>query len=115
MLSYPRDPASVLAEVARVTRGPIILVQTLHSNRFGYVWLRAREFVWTVAAFHVSKFVGYVSPDAKFTMNARRFFTAPELQRELAAAGLSIRARRERMLLPGRSLLIAGWLLRPDV
>jgi ubiquinone/menaquinone biosynthesis C-methylase UbiE len=115
VLSYPQDPAGVLAEVARVTRGPIILVQTLHSNRFGYAWLRVREFVWTVAAFHVSKFVGYVSSDAKFTMNARRFFTAPELQRELAAAGLRIRARRERVLLPGRSLLIAGWLVRRDV
>jgi ubiquinone/menaquinone biosynthesis C-methylase UbiE len=115
VLSYPQDPAGVLAEVARVTRGPIILVQTLHSNRFGYAWLRVREFVWTVAAFHVSKFVGYVSSDAKFTMNARRFFTAPELQRELAAAGLRIHARRERVLLPGRSLLIAGWLVRRDV
>ena len=113
MLSYPRDPASVLTEVARVTRGPIILVQTLHSNRFGYVWLRAREFVWTVVAFHVSKLVGYVSPDAKFTMNARRFFTAHDLQRELAAAGLRIRARHERVLLPFRSLFIAGWILEP--
>ena len=90
--------------MARVTRGPIILVQTLHSNRVGYAWLRVREFVWTVMAFHVSKFVGYVSPDAKFTMNARRFFTAEDLQRELAAAGLRVCARRERVLLPGRSL-----------
>lgn len=111
VLSYPPDPAGVLAEVARVTRGPIILVQTLHSNRVGYAWLRVREFVWTVMAFHVSKFVGYVSPDAKFTMNARRFFTAEDLRRELAAAGLRVCARRERVLLPGRSLLIAGWNL----
>jgi ubiquinone/menaquinone biosynthesis C-methylase UbiE len=115
VLSYPQDPAAVLAEVARVTRGPIILVQTLHSNRFGYAWLRAREFIWTVVAFHVSKFVGYVSPDAKFMMHARRFFTAHDLQRELAAAGLRICARRERMLLPGCSLFIAGWNLEPDV
>jgi hypothetical protein len=77
------------------------------------VWLRAREFVWTVIAFHVSKLVGYVSPDAKFTMNARRFFTAHDLQRELAAAGLRIRARHERVLLPFRSLFIAGWILEP--
>lgn len=55
MLAYPKHPASVLTEVARVTRGPIIVVQSLHANRFGYAWLRVREFVWTIVAFHVSK------------------------------------------------------------
>ena len=60
MLAYPQHPARVLAEAARVTRGPIIVVQSLHSNRFGRAWLRMREFIWTVAAFHVSKLVGYV-------------------------------------------------------
>ncbi|HEY9420496.1 MAG TPA: methyltransferase domain-containing protein, partial [Thermoanaerobaculia bacterium] len=96
MLHYPNDPAGLLAEVARVTRGPIILVQSLHSGRFGYAWLRVRELLWTVVAFHVSKIIGYVPPEAEFTMNARRFYTAQELQRELAAAGLRIRSRRER-------------------
>ena len=52
MLAYPRHPARVLAEAARVTRGPIIVVQSLHSNRFGRAWLRVREFIWTIAAFH---------------------------------------------------------------
>ena len=113
MLAYPNDPAAVLAEAARVTNGPIIVVQTLHANRFGYTWLRGREFVWTVVAFHVSKLFGYVSREAKFSMNTRRFFTAQKLGRELAAAGLEIRARRERPLLPGRSLVVAGWLLEP--
>ena len=47
MLAYPNDPAGVLAEAARVTRGPIILVQSLHSGRLGYAWLRVREFIWT--------------------------------------------------------------------
>jgi SAM-dependent methyltransferase len=115
VLAYPKDPAAVLAEVVRVTRGPIILVQTLHSNRFGYAWFRAREFFWTVAAFHVSKFVGYVSPEAKFTMHARRFYTPAGLRQELGRAGLRIRERRERPLLPGRSLVIAGWIVEKDV
>src|SRR5687768_7762027 len=79
MLAYPNDPAAVLAEAARVTRGPIILVQSLHAGRLGYAWLRAREFLWTIVAFHVSKFIGYVPPDADFTMHARRFYTAQEL------------------------------------
>jgi len=115
MLAYPNDPAGVLVEASRVTRGPIILVQSLHSGRLGYWWLRVREFLWATVAFHVSKFVGYVSPDAEFTMNARRFYTARELRRDVVAAGLRIRSRRERPLLPGRSLVVAGWILERDV
>ena len=113
MLAYPSDPAGVLAEAARVTRGPIIVVQSLHSDRLGYAWLRVREFLWTIVAFHVSKVLGYVPPKAKFSMNTRRFYTAPALQRDVRAAGLQIRSRRERPVLPGRSLVVAGWLLRP--
>ena len=115
MLAYPRHPARVLAEAARVTRGPIIVVQSLHSNRFGRAWLRVREFIWTIAAFHVSKLVGYVPPHAEFSMNTRRFYTAPELRRDVMAAGLRVRSQRERPLLPGRSLAIAAWCLRRDV
>ncbi len=113
MLAYPNDPAGVLSEAARVTRGPIILVQSLHSGRLGYAWLRLREFLWTIVAFHASKVLGYVPPDAKFTMNTRRFYTARELQRDVMAAGLQVRAQRERPVLPGRSLVIAGWMLEP--
>jgi SAM-dependent methyltransferase len=113
MLAYPKQPASVLAEVARVTRGPIIVVQSLHANRFGYAWLRVREFFWTIVAFHVSKLLGYVPPGASFAMNTRRFFTAPELQRVVAAAGLRVRCECERLVLPRRSLVVAAWCLEP--
>jgi len=115
MLAYPNDPARVLAEAARVTKGPIILVQSLHANRLGYAWLRMREFLWTIVAFHVSKIVGYIPVKATFAMNTRRFYTADHLQRDVAAAGLRIRSRGERSLLPGRSLLVASWMLEPDV
>src|SRR5687768_7565170 len=94
MLAYPSDPAGVLAEAARVTRGPVILVQSLHSGGFGYAWLRVREFLWTIVAFHVSKVIGYVPPNARFTMSTRRFYTARALERDLTAAGLRIRSRR---------------------
>ena len=114
MLHYPSNPAGVLAEAARVTRGPIIVVQSLHSSRLGYTWLRVREFLWTYVAFHVSKRVGYIAREAKFTMQARRFYTAQALQRELVAAGLRIRSRREWPVLPGRSLVVAGWNLERD-
>ena len=114
MLAYPTDPTGVLVEAARVTRGPIIVVQSLHSDRLGYAWLRVREFVWTVVAFHVSKFLGYVSPNARFTMETRRFYTHQALRRDVVAAGLRIRSRRERPVLPGRSLVVAAWMLERD-
>jgi SAM-dependent methyltransferase len=114
MLHYPNDPAAILAEVARVTRGPIILVQSLHSGRLGYAWLRVREFLWTTVAFHVSKLLGYVSPDAAFSMDARRFYTAQALRRDVVAAGLRIRVQREQPVLPGRALVVAGWSLARD-
>ena len=114
MLAYPSDPAAVLMEVARVTRGPIILVQSLHSNRLGYGFLRVREFLWTSVAFYVSKFLGYVPPEAAFTMHTRRFYTAREIRRELVAAGLRIRSQRERAVLPGRSLVVAGLIVGRD-
>lgn len=114
MLAYPNDPAAVLMEVARVTRGPIIVVQSLHASRVGYAWLRVREFLWTTVAFHLSKGLGYVSPQAEFTMNTRRFYSAEGLCRDLDEAGLRIRSRRERPILPGHSLVIAGWILERD-
>lgn len=114
MLAYPKDPGRVLAEAARVTRGPVILVQSLYSGRVGYAWHRLREFFWTIVAFRVSKFIGYVPADAEFTMNTRRFYTAQMLQREVQAAGLRIQSQRERPVLPGRALVVAAWNLERD-
>jgi ubiquinone/menaquinone biosynthesis C-methylase UbiE len=114
MLAYPHNPASVLAEAARVTKGPIIVVQSLHSSRFGYARLRVREYLWTIVAFHVSKIAGYIPRKAKFAMNTRRFYTADTLRRDVKAAGLRVTSQHERPLLPGRSLSVAGWVLRPD-
>jgi SAM-dependent methyltransferase len=114
MLAYPDDPARVLAEAARVTRGPIILVQSVYSGPFGYAWLRVREFLWTIVAFHVSKLIGYVPADTEFTMQTRRFFTDRSLWREVAAAGLRIRAQQERRILPGGALVVAAWSLERD-
>jgi hypothetical protein len=111
MLAYPSEPARVLAEAARVTRGPVILVQSVYAGGLGYAWHRVREFLWTIVAFKVSKIVRYVSSDAEFSMRTRRFYTADELRREVAAAGLVIRSMQQRPVLPGGSLVVTGWLL----
>ena len=111
MLGYPSDPVRVLMEAARVTRGPVILVQTVYSGRFGQAWHRCREFVWTIVAFNASRIVGYVRRDAEFSMHVQRFYTADTLARDVAAAGLRVNARRERPVLPGHALVVVGWML----
>jgi SAM-dependent methyltransferase len=114
MLAYPKDPAALLAEAARVADGPIILVQSLYSGALGYAWLRWREFFWTIIAFHVSKLLGYVPREARFTMNTRRYYTDAALRRDLTTAGLRIRDRRERPVLPGRALIATALMLERD-
>ena len=104
-------PSAVLAEAARVTRGPVIVVQSLYSDPFGYAWLRVRELLWTIVAFHVSKLVGYVPREAKFTMNTLRFYNDQKLRRDVLAAGLRVSSMTERPVLPGGSLVVAGWRL----
>jgi SAM-dependent methyltransferase len=114
MLAYPRNPVAVLAEAARVTRGPIILVQTVYSGAIGYAWHRVREFCWTIAAFYLSKAIGYIPREAAFAMGTRRFYSDTALRRDVEAAGLRIRSRRERAVLPGGALVVAGWRLDRD-
>ena len=114
MLHYPSNPAAVLAEAARVTGGPIILIQSLHSGGVSYAWLRVREFLWTYVAFYVSKLLGYVPSASTFTMRARRFYTAETLGRDLTAAGLRVRSRHERPILIGQSLVVAAWMVESD-
>ena len=114
MLAYPDDPAAVLREAARVTRGPIILVQSLHSGRLGHGWLRVREFLWTIVAFHVSKLIGYVPRSAVFSMHTRRYYTDEQLRIVLRSAGLQVKARRERSVLPARALVVSAWMLERD-
>jgi SAM-dependent methyltransferase len=114
MLAYPDDPIAVLREAARVTRGPIIVIQSLHSGRFGYAWLRGREFLWTIVAFNISKLIGYVPRAAEFSMRTRRYYTDPQLRLALDAANLRVTSRGERPLLPGGALVVSAWKLERD-
>ena len=80
----------------------------------GHAWHRAREFFWTIVAFHVSRLIGYVPRAARYSMRTRRFYTDRALSQDVRAAGLRIRGRRERAVLPGRALVVAAWMLEHD-
>lgn len=114
MLHYPANPVGLLAEVSRVTRGPVIIVQSLYSGAFGYTWLRCREFVWTYVAFHLSRLIRYVPQSATFSMNARRFYSADVLEQHANVAGLRITEKRSRALLPFGMLAVGTWKLERD-
>ncbi|HEX6693472.1 MAG TPA: methyltransferase domain-containing protein [Longimicrobiales bacterium] len=114
MLAYPADPVASLTEAARVTRGHILLVQTVSAGWLGRTWHRARELFWTVLAFHASRAVGYIPAGARFSMNTRRYYSQDSLARDVAAAGLRIENRRARPVLPGGALDVIAWRLEHD-
>jgi ubiquinone/menaquinone biosynthesis C-methylase UbiE len=116
MLAYPRDPASVLSEAARVTRGggTVIVVQTLSAGPIGRGWHRARELAWTYVAFHVSRLIGYVPRRSRFSMSTRRFYDPRQLEQEIRRAGLRVRARKDHSVLPGGAIVVAALCLERD-
>lgn len=90
VLQYPGDPLRLLREAARVTAGPLLVVQSTYCGRLGHATLRANEFLWGPVAFLVARRVGLVGP-CPFTLAARRLFTRPELRDLFQHAGLRVR------------------------
>ena len=115
MLAYPGDPVAALKEAARVTCGPVLLVQTVSAGRLGRTWHGVRELFWTVLAFHASRAVGYIPADAAFSMSTRRYYSRDSLEQDVAAAGFRVDARRARPVLPGGILDVVAWRLEHDV
>ena len=89
VLQYVDSPHALLSEVRRVSRGPVIVVQSAYRGWWGRTVLGWREFVWGRLALRVA--VGLrVLPPVKCPLSPRRYFTRPELHRLFDAAGLVI-------------------------
>lgn len=89
VLQYLDSPQELLAEVCRISRGPVIVLQSTYRGKWGRTVLGLREFVWGRLALRVA--VGLrVLPPVECPLSPRRYFTRHELHRLFDAAGLVV-------------------------
>lgn len=92
VLHYAVDPVGLLREARRVTRGPLLVLQSVSASRTGAALLRAREWVQGRGAYRVTQWAGLL-PRGPHPLTPRCFHTRPSLDRLIAAAGLHVVAR----------------------
>ena len=89
VLQYVDSPHELLLEVRRISRGPVIVVQSVYRGGWGRMVLGLREFVWGRLALRVAVGLGVLSP-VECPLSPRRYFTRSELHRLFEAAGLVV-------------------------
>jgi SAM-dependent methyltransferase len=87
VLHYCTAPCTVLREAARVSRGPVLLVQSTYVGRWGYAALRANDLCWGLLAFYVGRTSGLVRA-RHHALDAHRYYTRDQLRTEARHAGL---------------------------
>lgn len=102
VLHYPRDPAQLLREVARVTRGPIVVIQSVYTRALGRAVLCTREFGTGRFAFWASRAVRLINTP-RCPLNPRRWFTRAVFRETARQARLEVRAFQSRTW-PGLSV-----------
>ena len=89
VLQYLDSPQELLLEVRRVSRGPVIVVQSVYRGGWGRTVLGLREFLWGRLALRVAVGLGVLS-SVECPLSPRRYFTRTELHRLFDAAGLVV-------------------------
>ena len=92
VLHYAVDPVLLLREARRVTRGPLLVLQSVSTSRTGAALLRAREWAQGRGAYRATQWAGLL-PRGPHPLNPQCFHTRPSLDRLIAAAGLHLVAR----------------------
>ena len=75
-----------------MTRGPLLVLQSVSTSRTGAALLRAREWGQGRGAYRATQWAGLL-PREPHPLTPRCFHTRPSLDRLMAAAGLHIVAR----------------------
>lgn len=91
VLHYAADPVALLAEVRRVCRGPILLLQSTYSGALTRRALAARELAMGRAALGAARAVCLLPPADDTTLQPRGDFTRPQVMQLAARAGLAVR------------------------
>jgi SAM-dependent methyltransferase len=89
VLPYPPDPLQLLYEAGRVTDGRVLVLQSTYRSWIGRTALAISEFFWGPVAFLGARALRLIGP-ARFTLQARRYFSRPDLQRLAQQAGLHV-------------------------
>ena len=89
VLQYVDSPHALFSEVRRVSRGPVIVVQSVYRGWWGRTVLGLREFVWGRLALRVAVGLGVLS-SVECPLSPRRYFTRTELHRLFDAARLVV-------------------------
>jgi hypothetical protein len=90
VLQYPEFVSRILSEARRVTVGPVIVLQSTYSGRWGRLVLWFREFFWGRMAFRLANFAGLV-PSDQCPLHPRHVFTRQELLEQFHRTGFNVR------------------------
>lgn len=92
VLQYPPDPTQLLQEIARVTVGPIIVIQSVYTSTLGRAALNAWEFCTGRFAFSVSRAIGLIDT-TRCPLAPKRLFTRDAFRTLVRDANLMMRSR----------------------
>lgn len=89
VLQYPVSPEELLRECCRVSRGPIVVIQSTYQSRLGRTILMIREFIWGRFASRLAALAGLVHPHYD-SLQPCHDFTRLELKNLFARVGLAV-------------------------
>ncbi len=89
VLQYPSDPAGVLAEASRITRGRVIVLQSTFDGPFAHAVLRLRDFFYGRFAFQMARCAGLISA-GNCPLSPTHYFSRESLVAMFESAGLSV-------------------------
>jgi SAM-dependent methyltransferase len=72
VLHYSPDPHALLAEAIRVTRGPLVLVQSTYVGRIGWCVLRLNELAWGPLAYTAARGANFTRRTATVQLGPAR-------------------------------------------
>lgn len=89
ILHYLDSPQDLLVEARRISRFPIILLQSTYCGWWGRAVLVVREFLWGRMAWKLATIAGVIR-SAKCPLLPRRYFTRAELLEVFEDAGFRV-------------------------
>lgn len=92
VLQYPDSPKDLLQECCRVSRGPLIVIQSTYRGCWGRTVLAIRELCWGRMALQLALFLGILQTTER-PLKPRQYFQASELTQLFDEVGLVVLKR----------------------